>query len=143
MATSQVITHQSLMAQEGYESMDDLYCRMISHEKNEKNKDKNGEEHNITIDDDIDCGDAYNDTFIINYTLVYTATIPPNMPSTVQPSYCLHDSYILAHHTTDLDILSRQRMFPILSIISITINGSSFTTPYIADNPVLYLHHVS
>eukprot|EP01083_Nonionella_stella_P131755 400518_1 len=44
---------------------------MISHEKNEKNKDKNGEEHNITIDDDIDCGDAYNDTFIINYTLVY------------------------------------------------------------------------
>eukprot|EP01083_Nonionella_stella_P196873 724132_1 len=100
---------------------------MISHEKNEKNKDKNGEEHNITIDDDIDCGDAYNDTFIINYTLVYTATIPPNMPSTVQPSYCLRDSYILAHHTTDLDILSRQRMFPILSIISITINGSSFT----------------
>eukprot|EP01083_Nonionella_stella_P300122 1022878_1 len=100
---------------------------MISHEKNEKNKDKNGEEHNITIDDDFDCGDAYNDTFIINYTLVYTATIPPNMPSTVQPSYCLHDSYILAHHTTDLDILSRQRMFPILSIISITINGSSFT----------------
>eukprot|EP01083_Nonionella_stella_P196874 724136_1 len=73
---------------------------MISHEKNEKNKDKNGEEHNITIDDDIDCGDAYNDTFIINYTLVYTATIPPNMPSTVQPSYCRRDAYIHTHHTT-------------------------------------------
>eukprot|EP01083_Nonionella_stella_P140696 431976_1 len=97
-------------------------------------------EPNITIDQDIDCGDAYNDTCIINCALNFdeanwtTARIPHvycgNTTKCVihcSANYCLRDSYILAHHTTDLDILSRQRMFPILSIISITINGSSFT----------------
>eukprot|EP01083_Nonionella_stella_P140695 431975_1 len=76
-------------------------------------------EPNITIDQDIDCGDAYNDTCIINCALNFdeanwtTARIPHvycgNTTKCVihcSANYCLRDSYIHANHTTHLDILS-------------------------------------